>query len=792
MNLDPHNASSPDDCHFLAMIRPLILLFMSSWFIISTTYGQQKVGVVLSGGGASAVAHIGVLKALEEHNIPIDYITGTSMGGLIAGLYASGYSPAEIEAMFLSPEFQRWAEGKTNRKYTHFFKRQANDPSWIDIKLSPDTMIEFNLPSNIINSTPLDIGLMKIFAHAQRKSGGQFDSLFIPFRCVASDIIEKKAKVFSDGDIAYAVRASMTYPFYLRAVGQDGKLYYDGGLYDNFPVNSLCEDFKPDFIIGSNVSYNYPPPKEGNLLSQFRFILSDETAYEITCTDGVLIEPPTKTSTFNFRKNDEAIETGYSETLKNMDRIKAGLKVRISNEDRNARRDQFNGQGADFTIDSIEVMGLTSQQEKYVLKTLRYNPKKRPTRQMSDLEPLLHKLSSDPKIKSIYPTAMPNAADSSFKLKLNVEREKKLELAFGGNISSRSINQGYLGLKYNLFYSTPFTLIGNTYFGRFYSSGHAGIKMEFNTILPLHLKLSYTINKWDYFQSNSFIIEESEPSFLINRDNFAEAELAFPLGYKGKASVGANFGRIQNEYYQSNNFTPIDTTDVTNFQNTTAFFRYEINSFNRKQYANKGQQLVAKLRYVNGEEETIPGSTSEDKNTVTDLHQWITASVRWDQYFFPRKKLKAGVLLEGVYSNQTFFSNYVATILNAPGFNPIPESETFFQDQYHAHRYAAGGLKLIYSFNPRFDARLEGYLFQPLEEILPDDDLNAYYRDSNPRYYGIGSFMLYYKLPLAQVALMVNYYDHVGRTFSRTTRDREDFSIMIHFGYIMFNKKMHE
>src|SRR6476620_6764508 len=95
----------------------------------------QKVGLVFSGGGAKGLAHIGVLKALEENNIPIDYIVGTSMGGIVGGMYASGYSPAEIEKIALSTDFQDWVSGSFKNNYRYFFNKKPENPSFLTAKL---------------------------------------------------------------------------------------------------------------------------------------------------------------------------------------------------------------------------------------------------------------------------------------------------------------------------------------------------------------------------------------------------------------------------------------------------------------------------------------------------------------------------------------------------------------------------------------------------------------------------------------------------------------------------------
>ena len=98
----------------------------------------QKVALVLSGGGAKGVAHIGVLKALEENDIPVDFITGTSMGAVVGGLYASGYSPEEITTMMVSEDFEKWISGGLQDNYEYYFKRDEEDASWVTIKFDYD------------------------------------------------------------------------------------------------------------------------------------------------------------------------------------------------------------------------------------------------------------------------------------------------------------------------------------------------------------------------------------------------------------------------------------------------------------------------------------------------------------------------------------------------------------------------------------------------------------------------------------------------------------------------------
>src|ERR1051325_564845 len=187
----------------------LIINFSFLIFNSHTSY-SQKVGVVLSGGGASGLAHIGVLKALEENNIPVDYITGTSMGAFVGAMYAIGYSPKQIEAFVLSEDFNNQVYGNIDKRYVYYFKKKDPNASWISLKLSLDTTFETNLPTNLVNPATIDFALMEGMAPAIAVAKYNFDSLLIPFRCVAADIETKTTVVFQNGDLSEAVRASIS------------------------------------------------------------------------------------------------------------------------------------------------------------------------------------------------------------------------------------------------------------------------------------------------------------------------------------------------------------------------------------------------------------------------------------------------------------------------------------------------------------------------------------------------------------------------------------------------------
>jgi len=209
---------------------------------------RPRIGLVLSGGGARGAAHIGVLKVLEEMRIPIDYIAGTSMGSIVGGSYATGMPLAEMEKQI--------ARIKTPTLFTDTpprqdipIRRKAEDRQSF---IGPDFGFNkwtFQLPKGAISGVALEAELRRL---VKQKGERDFDALKIPYRAVATDIETGLPHVFKSGEVAWAMRASMSIPGAVAPAELDGKLYVDGGLVDNLPV-SVARAMGADVIIAVNL-----------------------------------------------------------------------------------------------------------------------------------------------------------------------------------------------------------------------------------------------------------------------------------------------------------------------------------------------------------------------------------------------------------------------------------------------------------------------------------------------------------------------------------------------------------
>lgn len=742
---------------------------------------SQKIGLVLSGGGSGGMAHIGVLKALEENHVPIDFISGTSIGSLIGAYYAIGYSPAQIEKMVKSSFFQNAAKGALNYQYGYYFKKRNTYGSWVTFKVDPKDEVLKNLPTNVINSIPIDYYLMETFAAAAANSNYNFDSLMVPFRCVASDIKSKKSVVFKNGDLSTSIRASMSYPFYLRPIKVDGKLLLDGGLYNNFPTDVMYKDFNPDFIIGSNVADKNGLPEDDDLYLQLRNIMMSETDFNPVCENGVLIEPWSEVNMFNFEKIDRLIDSGYAATMRNMPAILMQVKRRSDSLELTKKRESVlsHYKKESVLFEDVVVRGLNAKQTRYVTKNLFYKQKEF---DLAQLKRRYFRLAADERFKSIYPTAKYDSITKKYVLDIAAKKEKPLFIDAGAIISNRPISEAFLGIQYNYIGRIGFSAYANGYIGKLNSGGHLKLRLDFPGRVPLFLESNSTYSRWDYFNSSILFYDLLKPAYLIQEDQYTELKIGMPVGNLSLLDISGGIAEWGNFYYQRDDFTKLDTTDKTYFDYYYGQVNYSINTLNRKMYATEGVMFNARARYLQGDESYYAGSTSNDSNSFRNVktsHPWLQFKVTFDGYLKTFKKFRVGLFGEFVSSNQNFFSNYQSSILSAPAFNPTPESQTFFIDDYRAHSYLASGIKIVTTPFKNFDIRFEAYAMQPFNSILKDASGNAKY--STPFLYNhfIGMATMVYNTPLGPFSLGINYYD----------KYQNPFSLFFHFGYIIFNKK---
>lgn len=754
-----------------------LLIAMFIMVIVEPVQGQG-VALVLSGGGSRGMAHIGVIKALEENHIPIDYIAGTSIGAAVGALYAAGYSPEEIQRIFESDNFERWVIMNPDPGLTYFYTKEEPDAGWIDFKLDFTNRYSKILPPRVKNPAELDFELMQIFAGASAAAKYDFDSLMVPFRCVTADIDSSRAVVIGHGNLANAVRASVTFPFLFKPIEIDGKLLFDGGMYNNFPTDVARKTFKPSLIIGSKVSGNFPKPAPDDVISQIQNMLMTNTDFSLDSASGVLIEPALKkTSLTDFSRHKEYITDGYVATLEKMDEIKRKVPGRLTSEAIASKRSAFNHRKPGYRIDSIYIDGLTARQERYVYKTLVHRSGQI---SLGELENKYYKLVADEQlilngIKMRY-----DASSKKYDVFLNMKPANRFNLKFGGNISTRVANLAFVELNYKELFQDALKLRMNVYFGRFYSSVLLGSRFDFPGKVPVYMGGNLVYNHFDYFKNTIHFIEDVTPSFLIQNSNYFRVYGGFPTNITGKIEADFTAGLREDSYYQNNIFSREDTADVTKFGFLKGALSWELNSLNRKQYASSGARFRIKTGIITGEEEYIRGSfANQESAEPKKSHQWMYFDLLWDDYFQRIGPVKLGFYGRLRISNQEFFSNYTSSLLVAPSFEPVPESKTLFLPDFRAYNYGAVGFKAVWHIVRRLDLRAETYLFQPYQKIMRDQNNLPYYGEKFADRYWMANSALVYHTFFGPISLSLNYFEN----------PEEKFFVSLNIGFLIFNRR---
>jgi len=224
--------------------------FLIFFFLPFLMFGQQaqpKVGLVLSGGGAKGFAHIAVLKEIDKAGIQLDYIAGTSMGAIIGGMYAAGYSANQIEKMVIEIDFVSLLRDNLPRNASPFFEKEFEENSSITL---PVTKGKIGLPKAISKGQNVTNLLIELFDSTEEIT--DFSKLSIPFFCVATDVETGGEVILEKGSLPMALRASGSFPTLLNPVVMDGKLLVDGGVANNFPID-LMKSKGIDIVIGVDV-----------------------------------------------------------------------------------------------------------------------------------------------------------------------------------------------------------------------------------------------------------------------------------------------------------------------------------------------------------------------------------------------------------------------------------------------------------------------------------------------------------------------------------------------------------
>ena len=761
------------------------LLFLSVCLLLLPLAQAQKVGLVLSGGGAKGMTHIGIIRALEENNIPIDYITGTSMGAIIGSLYAMGYSPDDMEALLRSEDFKRWYSGQVEPKYGYYFKQNRPTPEFFNIRFSFKDSLHIKpqiLPTSMVNPIQMNLVFVELFARATAACNGDFNRLFVPFRCIASDVYNKRPLIMRKGDLGDAVRASMSFPFVFKPIEIDSVLAYDGGIYNNFPTDIMREDFRPGVIIGSVVAANPSKPKENDLMSQLENMIMQKTDYTLPDSLGIIMTfKYDDVSLLDFDRLQELHDIGYNRTISLMDSIKGRIHRRVNAENVRLRRLVYRSNLPQFRFRDIYIEGANPQQQAYIKKE--FHDEDHEVFTYEDLKRGYFRLLSDNMISEIIPHAVYDTESDLYSLHLKVKMEDNFSVRMGGSVSTTSSNQIYLGLGYqNLnYYSKEITLDGQI--GKVYNNAQLMAKIDLPTRIPTSYRLIASLSTFDYYKKDKLFSKNDKPSFNSKDERFVKLMVALPFLANKRAEISIGYGKLQDNYFQSSviNFDK-DRSDKSTYNLLGGAIGFYGSTLNARQYATKGyfEKLVAQV--FSGKERFIPGNPTETSVTTKDRQSWLQISYMKYAYHTMSPKFTLGWMAEMLYSSKNFSENYTATMLQAADFSPTPHSKLMYNEAFRANQFLAAGVKPIFVLNDMFQFRSEFYGFMPIFPIKKNALNKAYYGKAFSRFEYMGEISVICQLPFGAISAYVNHY----------SSPKKEWNVGLTLGWQLFNSRFVE
>lgn len=727
----------------------------------------QSVGVVLSGGGARGLYHIGVLRALEENGIPIDYIAGTSMGSIIGGMYAAGYSIDDMEAVALSGDLERWVTGSIEDKYRYHYIQRDRISNMLRLPIAEDVTSvvpgrrRIMLPGSVVNSAEIDLALNSFFAQASAAAGDDFDRLMIPFRCMATDMTEHRAVELAEGDLALAIRASMALPVAFPPVEIDSVLMCDGGCYDNFPWRALEDSFHPDILIGvCCVAVKPKPMKDASVVDQLMALVTMPTDFDMPAGRSVLVQREVTVSVLDFRRARETMEHGYHDALRAMPKIKALVARRMTDEEYASRREAFIGRLPKAHIGDIEILGLDDNQRRIALSMMHighHRAKDTLPLTGSEVDDNFLAMLANVPVRCGFPRFRYNTTTECFDVTLPLGVKPNFDISLGGNISSTVFNQAYIGLEYDWWNRVGQSINLDILLGPVYTMARLKGRTTLIYDSPLYIDYSYNFNIHNTLKGSfGNLTPVDNARQMLSMENFASLSVGSALRRKAVADLTLNGGRNSYSYTVAGE----PKREHTHFSYLAGGVSLERTSLDKHLFPTSGTHLMATGIYVYGRE-----LAGEQRHT----RRWWGVKAAWEQHFsFTRRGVAScGYAVEGVYTTHPRFASREATQLSAPQYAPLLHSRMIYMPEFRADRYLGVGVMPTLRIVDNLYARLSLYAM-----------LRDRYDGEHLHYMSDLSFI--YHTPIGPVSLALTKYDF------RTTKN---LYLTFNFGYAIFGRR---
>ncbi|MCH5229705.1 MAG: patatin-like phospholipase family protein [Muribaculaceae bacterium] len=734
-------------------------------FLMSSSFhsrGRETVGLVLSGGGAKGIAHIGVIKALEDAEIPVDYVTGTSMGAIIGSLYSCGWNPEQMLDLILSPGFKYWSTGTLNRKFQFYASFPQPTPKWLTFNPGGNdstNIFSHIIPTSLINPIPMNLEFLELYSPYTEQCHENFNDLFVPFRCVTSDVYHKHKIVLKSGSLGDAVRASMSFPLVFKPIEIDSVLVYDGGIYDNFPVDVMRKDFHPDFIIGVSVSAPDGKPIPGDVYSQLEDMIIQNNDYELPADEGVKIQVPVLNfGVLAWNDAQEIYDIGYKTGLSMVDSIKKRLPVREPLDQLTERRKKFASQTPVVKFDSIEVTGAKPNQAKYLKSLFEGKRKKDQPQKPIDLAQVkdgYYRAVTEGKLYNLLPQAK-FEPDGKNILLLEANVKSPWSIGIGGWITTSSNSMLYLTAGYHTLSFNSLDVDLGGWLGQSYWAAQLRGRIALTSTFPSYLELEGIVSRQKYYDSEILFYESDTPSFITDVQEYIRLGYSWSIGHPAKGFVNLAYGREANIFYPrvDSDYMPL-YKDKSVYHIAALKGGIELNTLNNLMYPCQGKEMLFNFILSHEKNKFLPHDTGKGTNWTSHIN--ASVELLWNQYFDLHHNFKLGALANGIATFAKLYQDYTCTMIHSPAFAPTPSTKNYFNPGFRSPSYVAAGLIPIWM--PFNHAQLRGdfFAFSPVRHVGENTSGMAYFDGWFKKPQFIGELAAVYNFPFASLSFYVNY-----------------------------------
>lgn len=712
----------------------------------------QSLGLVLSGGGAKGIAHVGVIQALEDAEIPIDYIAGTSMGAIIGSLYACGFTPAEMMEMLTSEAFMDWAQGVVSNDLTYYFLREEQLPTMLNLTLGDSTIMQSILPSSLINPLPMNFAFMELFAPYTAQCGGNFNNLYVPFRCVASDVTHKHMKVWRSGSLGDAVRSSMSFPLVFHPIERDGALLYDGGIYDNFPVDVMRSDFAPQIMIGVDVASTDIESDNPNMIDQLETMIIQRSDSDLPATEGIKLRIHLEDfGLLDFQSARQIYKRGYDFAVSMMDSIKARVHSRIPAETRRLTRQVFKSATPELRFDKVNVTGGSPSQNRYVEDL--FTAGRADTFDINHARMAYYRAITPGKFSNLAISADYNPDSRLFDLNLRSVLKKNVSVGIGGYLSTSTTSQLFLTGGYRTLSFNSLDLRLSGWIGQSYLAGVLSAQVKLLRAVPSAITFDMVVSRRKYYPKNSFFFRKSLSNDLTTNEYFGKIGYAVAAGRTGRIALKAGGGHRRDEYDNVSSALTL-SQDLA-----VADLTYVYNTLNQAGAPTAGRVIEAAVEGSLGHASVMPGGMASRTHVS---RRWWQVKASWEEYLPLSLAWSLGFSARVVHSHRNLLPSYIASIIDAPGWEPTPTYSNLLIPDLRAHTYGVAGIEPVLKLSSLIQLRAQGAVMIPARRILCNERGDAYFGSWFPRPLYFGGIKGVVALPFADISLYTNYLSANG------------------------------